>query len=106
MTDDKTWWHGALATFASQLTCGVLNEMKKRILTTKIKGEKLELNENTDRMKEFFQREIRRHQNRQRNLAKKLHDPETERLKQEVERLKKQLEEVKKLYLTNAHKIC
>ena len=49
---------------AGQLTRGVLNEMKKRIQTSNIKKQKLELDENSQRMKEFFEREINRYERR------------------------------------------
>lgn len=52
-----SWWSPALNALAEQLSKGVLNEMKKRIANSNIKKEKLQLNEDTKRMKDFFQRE-------------------------------------------------
>ena len=59
MTENNQWWDGAFSEIASQLTKDVLNEMTKRILNTKIKGEKLTLGENTHLMREFFERELK-----------------------------------------------
>jgi hypothetical protein len=88
MTDQ--WWNDAFSDVAELLTKGVLNEMKKRILNTKIKGNKLTLDENTALMREFFQRELKRYQTRRTNLATKLGNPENERLTAEVMFLKDQ----------------
>ena len=51
-----TWFSQTFRELASQLSSGALNEMKKRILNTRIQGEKLELNEESERMKAFFKR--------------------------------------------------
>jgi hypothetical protein len=88
MNENEQWWNGAFSGIAGQLTKGVRNEMRKRILQTKIKGEKLSLGENTCLMREFFERELKRYQNRRANLAKKLGNPENERLTEEVKFLK------------------
>jgi hypothetical protein len=60
------WWNPTMGELAKQLSKGILNEMKKRILTSNIKKEKLQLNEQSDRMKDFFQRKLRdiRNENR------------------------------------------
>jgi len=60
---------------AAQLSNGVLNEMKRRIQTSNIQKEKLQLGENTERMTQFFEREVKRYTKRK----------ETMRLKQEVQ---------------------
>ena len=65
------WWHPSLTILADQLSKGVLNEMKNRILTSNIQKEKLQLNEDTDRMKDFFTREIQRFNNRKDNIKVK-----------------------------------
>jgi hypothetical protein len=49
---------------AAQLSKGVLNEMKRRIQTSNIQKEKLQLKENTERMKQSFKREIKRYTKR------------------------------------------
>ena len=49
---------------AGQLSKGVLNEMKRRIRTSNIQKEKLTLYENTDRMRQFFEREVLRYTKR------------------------------------------
>jgi hypothetical protein len=53
MVENDQWWDGAFSGVANQLTKGVLNEMKKRILDTK----------NTRLMREFFEEELKRYQN-------------------------------------------
>jgi hypothetical protein len=63
------WWNQTMNELAIQLSKGILNEMKKRILTSNIKKEKLQLNEHTDRMKEFFQREIERYKKRKQKIV-------------------------------------
>jgi predicted nucleic acid-binding Zn-ribbon protein len=42
-------------------------------------------------MREFFERELKRYQNRRANLAKKLGNPENERLTQELKFVKTQM---------------
>jgi hypothetical protein len=71
MTDQKEWWHQDMDMLANQLTKGVLNEMKKRITRSRIQNERLELNENTERMKAFFEREITRYNKRKQYMKKK-----------------------------------
>ena len=68
---DIPWWHQDLATLAASLSKGVLNEMKRRILTSNIQKEKLTLNESSDRMKSFFEREIIRYGNRKAAMKQK-----------------------------------
>jgi len=70
-TSQSQWWHADLNHLASQLSRGMLNDMKRRILTSNIKKEKLTLNENGERIKEFFEREISRYQRRQASLTAK-----------------------------------
>jgi hypothetical protein len=65
------WWHDEMSQYAEQVSKGVLNEMKRRIMTSNIQKEKLQLNESTDRMKQFFQREIKRYSTRKDNMKKK-----------------------------------
>ena len=67
----ESWWSPAMNIFAEQLSRGVLNEMKKRILKSNIKKEKLKLDEDTERMKQFFQREIERHNKKKAKLKHK-----------------------------------
>ena len=49
---------------AVRLSKGVLTEMKRRIQTSNIQREKLELDEDTERMRQFFEREIMRYSKR------------------------------------------
>jgi hypothetical protein len=63
-TISNQWWHDEMSNHASQLSKGVLTEMKRRVLSSNIQKEKLMLNENTDRMKQFFLREIKRYTKR------------------------------------------
>ena len=77
--------------------------MKKRILNSNIKKEKLQLDENTERMKDFFGREIERYQKRKAKLlANQRRIEETEkqhkRVEQELKKTQKQNEEYKKNY--------
>jgi hypothetical protein len=69
------WWHDDMTSHAAQLSNGVLNEMKRRIQTSNIQKEKLQLGENTERMTQFFEREVKRYTKRK----------ETMRLKQEAQ---------------------
>jgi len=86
------WWDNTFSNLAENLTVGVLNEMKKRILNTKIKGEKLELEENSTRMRQFFERETKRYENRKSNLIKKLVNPENQALRTKVAQLRSQID--------------
>jgi len=61
-----------MGALAGQLSRAVLNEMKRRILGTNIKKEKLALNENSDRMKSSFEREIKRYQKRKTTQHQKI----------------------------------
>ena len=63
--------------FAKRLTSGVLREMHDRILHTNIQREKLELGEDSDRMKAFFEREIVRCESRRLKRTKKNSTPST-----------------------------
>ena len=67
-TENEQWWHNDMSPLASQLSKGVLNEMKHRILKSNIQKEKLTLNESTQRMKNFFERELARYKNRKESL--------------------------------------
>ena len=58
------WWAPALNAVAAQLSSGVRAEMKRRIQHTNIQKERLALNEDTARMKAFFERELARFQRR------------------------------------------
>ena len=84
--NNQTWWNAAMQHLAVQLSKGVLNEMKQRILKTNIKKERLALDENTDRMRDFFDREIRRYNNRKE--ATKLKQQEIALIKEKVEAMK------------------
>jgi hypothetical protein len=74
----EQWWHDDMSEKAAVLSTGVLNEMKRRIETTNINKEKLTLNESSERMKDFFDKNIARYEKR-------------------LEALKKQREETKSL---------
>jgi len=63
-TTARQWWHEDMTNHAAQLSKGVLNEMKRRIQTSNIQKEKLQLDENTDRMKQFFIKEIKHYTKR------------------------------------------
>jgi flagellar biosynthesis component FlhA len=69
--EQQQWWHDDMSELASQLSNGVQNEMRRRITTSNIKKEKLQLGETTDRMKQFFEREIKRYNTRKNNMKKK-----------------------------------
>ena len=55
------WWHDDMQSLALQLSAGVLKEMRNRIMKSSIQKEKLVLDENTQRMRDFFTREIARY---------------------------------------------
>jgi hypothetical protein len=63
-TSTDQWWHDEMNELAGQLSKGVLNEMKRRIRTSNIQKEKLTLDEDTDRMRQFFEREVLRYTKR------------------------------------------
>ena len=65
------WWSPALNVLAEKLSQGCLNEMKRRILKSNIQKQKLKLNEDTQRMRDFFEREIKRHNNRKQKLTER-----------------------------------
>jgi hypothetical protein len=68
----QKWWHDSMSALASQLSKGVLNEMKTRILTSNIKKEKLKLtSDSSQSMKSFFEREHKRYETRKQNTKKK-----------------------------------
>jgi hypothetical protein len=58
------WWHAEMTSHAAQLSKGVLTEMKRRVQTSNIQKEKLQLNRNTERPKQFFERDIKRYTKR------------------------------------------
>jgi hypothetical protein len=59
-----------MSALASQLSKGVLNDMKIRILTSNIK-EKLKLTDSSQSMKSFFEREHKRYETRKQNTKMK-----------------------------------
>jgi len=69
--NNQKWWHAGLEHMASQLSKGILKEMKHRILTSNIQKKRLRPNENTDRMLAFFRREIKRYNNRKETMRAK-----------------------------------
>jgi hypothetical protein len=78
-TTTNQWWHDDITNLAAQLSRGVLNEMKRRIQTSNIQKEKLQLNENTERMRQFFMREVRRYTKRKETMRlKQLQQPATD----------------------------
>jgi hypothetical protein len=56
-------------------------------------------------MREFFERELKRYQNRRANLAKKLGNPENERLTQEVQFLKARIVKDRGLFADKMRKL-
>ena len=113
----ESWWNPTLNTLASQLSRGILNEMKKRITTSNIRKEKLEPTEDSQRMKEFFSREIGRYERRKlttrikqdqaRTLATKIvaAEDKTTELTQELEKLKKKYSDLKAGYCAQRNQI-
>ena len=88
----EQWWHDDMTSLAAQLSQGILNEMKRRITSSKINKEKLKLNESTDRMKSFFEREITRYTNRMEALKQK--KIETDNQKEQYEKYKDLLKKI------------
>jgi hypothetical protein len=85
----ETWWNFALRHLAERLPGSILSEMKQRIQRGRIQKQELQLNENTARMKAFFEREIDRYDKRKQhmmNRAKLAKEQEVE-----LEKLSKQL---------------
>ena len=102
MTDNNKWWHDDLSPIAAQLSKGVLNDMKRRILTSKIHKEKLQLNESTERMKSFFERELKRYSHRMETLKQK--NIKAENQKEEIEKYINILKKMKQCNLELAIK--
>ena len=94
---EQQWWHPALNVLAQQLSKGVLNEMKKRILGSNIKKEKLQLDEDSKRMRDFFEREIQRHNKRKQTLNQRRQNLQhiTKQLQEVQQKLKKQDDELR-----------
>ena len=86
----EPWYDHEYANLAGQLSNGMLNEMRKRIEQSKIRGQKLELSEKSDRIKQFFEREIARYNKRKHGLNRKL--TELEELRKENQELKDKLD--------------
>jgi len=86
------WYHINMAPLAAQLSKGSLNDMKRRIEKTLIKKEKLDLSEDTTRMKEFFKREIKRYQNRK--AKQKRHYEEAKKKEDRINEQKKQIDQL------------
>jgi hypothetical protein len=55
------WWHSDFKEIASKLPASVLAEMEQRILSTKIGGNKLDLQDNSVKMANFFEKELQRY---------------------------------------------
>ena len=87
-----SWWNPALNALADQLSQGVLNEMKKRILCSNIKKEKLQLDESSERMRDFFKREIERHNKRKQTLKQK--SQKVQEIVKELQRVQQRLQQV------------
>jgi hypothetical protein len=89
------WYNEKYNDLADQLSKGVLNEMKTRIETSNINKEKLELGEETERMKDFFEREIQRYKKRKQTTEDKAHlNGRMKMLETEVHRCQSELESV------------
>lgn len=73
----EQWWHDDMSEKAAVLSTGVLNEMKRRIETTNIGKEKLTLNESSERMKVFFDKNIARYEKRLATMKKKRDDAQS-----------------------------
>lgn len=70
------WWHPDNDKLMSQLSVGVRNELKHRIINTNIKREKLQLDESSERMTQLLHREIARYNKRVDAAVKKKRDLE------------------------------
>lgn len=92
------WWHPCMAALAAKLSAGVLNEMRRRISTSNIQKEKLVLDEDTDRMRSFFDREIQRYTTRQTNQQQKRKQIQSRfaSMEQDMQALQTQLQQSQK----------
>ena len=63
-----------MSPLASQLSTGVLNEMKRRILSSNIQKQRLQLRDSTPAMHQFFQREIQRYNKRKEKSKRKVQE--------------------------------
>ena len=84
---NSKWWSDSFDYLAEKLSSGVKNEMLKRITTSNIQKQKLNPNENSERMKQFFVREIDRYEKR-----KKKHDEMQQKKDLEITTLKQEIE--------------
>ena len=96
-TNTNQWWHDDMTSHAAQLSKGVLNEMKRRIQTSNIQKEKLQLDENTDRMKQIFIRELKRYTKRKEAIWLKQEQPATNNVAANQDIIRKLLEYNKSL---------
>ena len=76
--EEELWWNSKFDDLASQLPKSILMEMKDRILGSKIQKQKLELNDDSQHMADFFVKEVERYK-------KKLSKPDDLKLKAETE---------------------
>ena len=105
----EPWWSPAMNILADQLSKGVLNEMKKRILKSNIRKQRLTLDEDSKRMREFFEREIQRHNKKRANLKHKQRTLQSitkqlQEVQQALSKKDKELSEKEQLY-TNQRKL-
>jgi hypothetical protein len=92
---ESSWWNSSWNELATQLSSGILNEMKKRILTSNVKKEKLQLDDKSEKMKEFFEREIQRYNKRKKTLSE--HRLQSQQAITDNERNKNQILELEKI---------
>lgn len=85
----NVWWHSDFKEIASKLPASVLAEMEQRILSTKIGGNKLDLQDNSVKMANFFEKELQRYNRKLKRqeeiLAKKQELIEKESLLKKME---------------------
>ncbi|PRP72918.1 hypothetical protein PROFUN_16957, partial [Planoprotostelium fungivorum] len=58
------WWSSAYNDIVSQLPQSIVDCLKLRIQNTKIRGKKCELNEESDNLKELFEKELASYNNK------------------------------------------
>ena len=58
---ENNWWHEIMDSFAAQLPLSVLQQMKDRILNSKVGKTKFELTDDSEDMKSFCMKENKRY---------------------------------------------
>lgn len=83
------WWNFAYNDIVSQLPQSIVDCLKHRIQNTKIRGKKCELNEESENLKELFERELTTYNNKKQcmEMNNKRYEERLQELLEEKERV-------------------